>query len=504
MTMIKTYFKHDLLKTYMASLAKYDIAKLLGKGSFGEVFLAQNKQHPEKSYAVKKIRDMVSDGYFDVVGIKEAEFYRVLQDHHVPGMVHVEESLIHPDNYNTYIVMEACMGGSLDGLLDKNEYDQISVQDRLTQWASYVGTFRDMHSLGIFHLDIKAENVLCRKENDIAESVICDGSNVVFTIQNLQQDLPSIPFVAASYRPPEFTTYTDIGRPDKADVWSLGILFLEIFGGGQFLSELDEECHSIAKTVQPELRRYRNLFLNKHKHVSGMHIAKDLVLEKDELNDRLWNICYIAGMLRRLGSENLWEKYLSKDKIYEKTNSGMVSLMKNLTNFIQKFVLTSSSTSRITSQQLYEVLEKNLFGKIPFAVREAPIPQFIHIAKESNSEIWPQDFFAKLFAKCATVQIYRGGVKQDVTPEFIYYAKALCDYYLQNISQKKETNLELTFGASLLLAGEVTCCDIRRKELIIMGLLPESNYEDLEQVLKSRIKKIYHILQGKMAYIVSN
>lgn len=486
------------------SLAKYDIANLLGKGSFGEVHLAQKKDEPGKKYAVKKIRDMASDGYFDVVGIKEAEFYRVLHEHNVPGVVHVEEVLIHPDGYNTYIVMEACMGGSLDGVIDKDEYEQIPVESKLIQWVQFVGTFRDMHSLGIFHLDIKAENVLCKNENDIVGSVICDGSNVIFTIQKLQQDLPSIPFISASYRPPEFTTYTDMGRPDKADVWSLGILFLEMFGGAEFLSELDEECHAIAKTVQPELKKYRNLFLNKHKNVSSMHIAKDLVLEKDELNDRLWNICYMANMLNKLQTTNLWDTYLSKNKIYETTPPAMIVLMKNLTNFIQKYVLTSSSTSRVTAQQLYDVLQQNLKKKISLLEwHEAPKPKFIHIARKQNTDIWPKDFFANLFDKCKDVQIYRGGVKQDISPEFIYYSKALCDYYLTE-SGIRDSNLDLTFAACLLLAGEVTCCDIRRKELMALGFLPESNYEDDEHVIKSRIKKIYNVLQGKLAYIVSD
>lgn len=484
------------------TIAKYDIAKLLGKGSFGEVHLAQKKDEPGKMYAVKKIRDMASDGYFDVVGIKEAEFYRVLQEHKVPGVVHVEEVIIHPDGYNTYIVMEACLGGSLDEVIDKDEYEQIAIESKLIQWVQFVGTFRDMHSLGIFHLDIKAENVLCRKENDL-ESVICDGSNVIFTIQNLQQDLPSIPFIAASYRPPEFTTYTDMGRPDKADVWSLGILFLEMFGGSGFLNELDEECHAIAKSVQPELKKYRNLFLNKHKNVSSMHIAKDLVLEKDELNDRLWNICYIANMLKKLQTTNLWDAYLSKNKIYEKTDPATVVLMKNLTNFIQKYVLTSSSTSRVTAQQLYEVLERNVKKSIVVEWHTAPKPTFIHIAKDQNADIWPQDFFTNLFDKCRDVQVYRGGVKQDITPEFIYYTKALCDYYLMQ-GGNLDSNPELTFGACLLLAGEVTCFDVRRKELMALGLLPETAYEDFEHVIKSRIKKIYNVLQGKLAFIVSD
>lgn len=209
-------------------------------------------------------------------------------------------------------------------------------------------------------------------------------------------------------------------------------------------------------------------------------------------------------MLNKLQTTNLWDTYLSKNKIYETTPPAMIVLMKNLTNFIQKYVLTSSSTSRVTAQQLYDVLQQNLKKKISLLEwHEAPKPKFIHIARKQNTDIWPKDFFANLFDKCKDVQIYRGGVKQDISPEFIYYSKALCDYYLTE-SGIRDSNLDLTFAACLLLAGEVTCCDIRRKELMALGFLPESNYEDDEHVIKSRIKKIYNVLQGKLAYIVSD
>lgn len=485
------------------SLANYDIAKLLGKGTFGEVFLAQNKKNPDKLYAVKKIRDMAEDGYYDVVGIKETEFYHVVQEHKIPTIVHMEESLIHPDEFNTYVVMEACMGGSLDDLLRKDSYDSIGIQERLTMWVRYVEAFRDMHSLGMYHLDIKTENVLCKHENSLQDSVICDGSNVIFRLKSFPMELPNIPFISAIYRPPEFTTYTDMKNPDKADVWSLGILFLEMFGGEKFIIELNDDCDKFADSVQPELKKYRNLLNNKNKVVSSMHIAKDLNKEKDELNDRLWIIHYTANLLEKLKTTNLWDTYISQNEIYKNTDPSLVALVKNLSNFVQKYILTGTSVKRINAQQLYEVLERNLKGKIDVHWHQAPKPKFIDIARTMHNETtWADGFIETILEKSKSVKMYRGGQKQDITPEFIYYVKALCDYYISK-TDNLETNIQLTFGACLLLAGDIATCDIRRKELIGLGILPEKHYEDYEHVLKSRIKKVYHVLRGKLAYIVS-
>ena len=484
------------------SLANYDIAKLLGKGSFGEVFLAQSKKNPGKLYAVKKIRDMAEDGYFDVVGIKETEFYNVVQRYKIPGVVHMEESLIHPDEYNTYVVMDAYLGGSLETLITDDRYMENTIENRLRLWGQYVGTIRDMHSVGMYHLDIKTENFLCKESGTLLDSVICDGSNVIFNIANQPMNLPHIPFISPVYRPPEFTTYTDMSHPDKADVWSLGILFVEMFGGAEFIESLNKECDEFASKVQPELRKYKNLYNNKNKMVSVMHIAKDLNKDKSELNDRVFMIHYVATMLDKLKKVNLWDEYLSKDEIYRGANPKTIKLVKNLTNFVQKYILTGSSSSRISSQQICDVLEKNIPGVV--SNDNIPKPEFIHISRnENNDTVW-KGIFDEFLSMGKDIKVYRGGVKQEMSEEFIYYAKALCDYYISSITSDTETNIKLTFGACLILAGELTCCDIRRKELMSLGILPEEHYEDYEHVLKARIKKVYSVLCGKMAYVVSS
>lgn len=480
------------------SLAHYDIAKLLGKGSFGEVFLAQTKKNPGKQLAVKKILDMAADGYFDVVSIRETEFYNVVQEYGIPGVVRMEESLIHPDDFHSYIVMDACLGGSLETLITKDEYINNSIESRLKMWAQYVRTIRDMHSMGMYHLDIKTENFLCKDADNILNSVICDGSNVIFNIKNLPVNLPHIPFVSAVYRPPEFTTYTDMTHPDKADVWSLGILFIEMFGGVSFIENINKECDEFASKVQPELRKYKNLYNNKNKMVSTMHIAKDLNKGKDELNDRLWIIHYVAYLLDKLKTINLWDEYLSKDEIYQKTDPKYVKLAKNLSNFVQKYILTGNATNRVSSQQVCDVLEKN--GIVESS--KPPTPNFIHISRDANMDTVWKDIFPTIVDIAKDMMIYRGGVKQDLSMELLYYAKALCDYYLSQ-AKNEETNVKLTFGACLILAGEFTSTDIRRKELMTFGILPEEHYEDFEHVLKARIKKVYSILRGKMSYIVS-
>lgn len=491
----------------MGSLDLYKLANPLGKGTFGEVFLAQHRDRPKERYAVKEICDMKDSGFYDIVGVKESEFYHVMKRYEITGVVRVEECIVHQKEFSTHIVMEACLGGSLDKILLTEEYTKLPLVTRLQMFTQYVTSFRDMHAVGVSHLDIKTENILCRKAGDISDSVICDGSNVVFRLQNIQTVLPRIPFVSPIYRPPEFTVFTDMTQPEKADVWSLGILFLEMFGGDVFILELNEDGEKFVNSVQPELKRFRNLLNSDHKKVSQMQIAPYLNKEKNEIGDRLWIIRYTARLMEKLRSVDLWEAYISKNKIFlGKEHAVVVQRVRELAGFIQKFVLTSHARNRISCQQLYEVLETNLRGDIlpNFPWHSAPKMELYPISRTAHDNLYWKGLPEKVLECSKDVRVCRGWEKQNISPEFIYYAKALGDVYLSKTPfEKWDSNPSLTLAACILLAGEMHCCDIRRRDLMSLELLPSINYHDLEYSIKSRIHKIYGLIQGEMGSIVS-
>lgn len=80
---------------------------------------------------------------------------------------------------------------------------------------------------GIFHNDIKPENILLREtEDDIVEIQICDFGLATFW--------PEKRACTVNYRPPEMCINTK-KFDNRSDIWSLGCVFYELVTGKQFI-----------------------------------------------------------------------------------------------------------------------------------------------------------------------------------------------------------------------------------------------------------------------------
>lgn len=100
-----------------------------------------------------------------------------------------------------------------------------------------------MHSQNVLHLDIKPENILCRADSlvlaDFGWAHILPAEGARTTVQNL---------IPAAYRPPElycpedgFYSLTEVVLGSHADVWSVGLVILEIAHGEPILDIEEEE-----------------------------------------------------------------------------------------------------------------------------------------------------------------------------------------------------------------------------------------------------------------------
>ena len=224
-------------------IGDYTLYQLLGKGSFGEVYLTTKANNPE-ILATKKLDKKQTDRpsvkkYFD-------NEISIMKELNHPNIVRFYDLLTSKSHY--YVIMEYCNGGSLSKCLRKykNLYRKPFTQE-IVQYLmrQIIDGLKYIHSKKIIHRDIKLDNILVTFKSDI------DKNN----LNMLSAKVKIIDFGLATRLGPEDLTFTALGSPinmdpiilkkynkaggyeqlqgynEKADIWSLGTICYELLTG---------------------------------------------------------------------------------------------------------------------------------------------------------------------------------------------------------------------------------------------------------------------------------
>ena len=227
----------------MFKVGNYTLYQLLGKGSFGEVYLTQKANSPE-ILATKRLDKKQTDRpsikkYFD-------NEIAIMKELNHPNIVKFYDLLISYSHY--YVIMEYCNGGGLSNCLAKYKnlyhkpFSQEIVQYLMRQ---IIEGLRYIHSKKIIHRDIKLDNILVTFSNEN------DKSN----LNMMKANVKIIDFGLATHLGPQDLTFTALGSPinmdpiilkkynkaggyeqlqgynEKADIWSLGTVCYEMLTG---------------------------------------------------------------------------------------------------------------------------------------------------------------------------------------------------------------------------------------------------------------------------------
>ncbi|KAK9843548.1 hypothetical protein WJX81_008198 [Elliptochloris bilobata] len=196
---------------------------LLGKGAFGEVYLAR-WNYTEVAVKVLHVGENIRQ---QEEFRREAELLRALRH---PNVVMYLGSCLVPGQQNM-VVMEFAAGGTLSSKLAT---DGLAGQPRRFGWygrgrmiAHGVATgLAYLHASHIIHFDIKSSNVLLDRAGltakiaDVGLSKIARGSEVSQTMRGTE-----------SYLAPELYGYGSEKCTNKVDVYSFGVLLAEIITG---------------------------------------------------------------------------------------------------------------------------------------------------------------------------------------------------------------------------------------------------------------------------------
>ena len=240
---------------------KYKIKKLLGIGSFGRVFLAQNINTMEY-IAMKEIPKTSEDLLTDNEIMDEIEILKNL-DH--PDIVRIMEFYSTEESY--YIINEYCPGGELFAQINKIFSEtQIAVMFRqILSGLAY------LHSNNIIHRDLKLENILIKEIEKSKETnedlyvlkIIDFGTAKIFDKSKKARAI-----VGSSYYIAPEVINKKYNR--ECDLWSAGvILYMFIVGHAPFDGKSDKEIMEKVKKG--------NYLKNEDRWINASNEVKDLI-----------------------------------------------------------------------------------------------------------------------------------------------------------------------------------------------------------------------------------
>mmetsp|Transcript_10369 Transcript_10369/g.16625 ORF Transcript_10369/g.16625 Transcript_10369/m.16625 type:complete len:414 (+) Transcript_10369:215-1456(+) len=190
----------------------------LGKGTFGEAWLATIDSIPDKSTVLKI---PLSEGGLDDDSLRELGAMAALKPHknivEFLGVVTIEKKLCFLTGY--------CARGSLDRLHHK--YDMTSERKFLVIASNIADGLEHLHSNDIIHRDLACRNLLMTEDGCV---VICDyGLSKKLTANQSSYKVNTSKFPWPWTSPQSLETH----RFDKAaDIWSFGVTLWELLTKG--------------------------------------------------------------------------------------------------------------------------------------------------------------------------------------------------------------------------------------------------------------------------------
>ncbi|KAH7072773.1 kinase-like domain-containing protein [Paraphoma chrysanthemicola] len=211
----------EFAATDLKTVGNYTLGKLIGKGSFGKVYLASHKLSNGSKVVLKSAKKD------DANLAREIHHHRQFIHPHIARLyeVIVTEELV-------WLVLEYCPGDELyNYLLQKGALEPSKVQRIFTQ---LVGAVSYVHNKSCVHRDLKLENILLDKHGDV--KLVDFGFTREYEGKSnyLQTWCGTV-----CYSAPEMLKGEKYAG-EKVDVWSLGIILYALLVGELPFDEDDE------------------------------------------------------------------------------------------------------------------------------------------------------------------------------------------------------------------------------------------------------------------------
>ncbi|XP_034539145.1 aurora kinase A [Notolabrus celidotus] len=217
------------------SLENFDIGRPLGKGKFGNVYLARERQ--SKFILALKV-------------LFKKQLEKAGVEHQLRREVEIQSHLRHPnilrlygyfhDASRVYLILEFAPKGELYGELQR--CGSFSEERSATYIMELADALNYCHSKNVIHRDIKPENLLLGSNGELK---IADFGWSVHTPSSRRSTLCG----TLDYLPPEMIEGKT--HDEKVDLWSLGVLCYEfLVGKPPFEAKTHEETYRRISRVE--------------------------------------------------------------------------------------------------------------------------------------------------------------------------------------------------------------------------------------------------------------
>ncbi|KAL0107769.1 hypothetical protein PUN28_014801 [Cardiocondyla obscurior] len=219
------------------SLADFDIGRPLGKGKFGNVYLAREKR--SKFIIAMKVlyRSQIEDAKIS---------------HQVRREIEIQSHLRHPnilrmygyfyDDKRIYLILEYAQKGELYKELSNQPNKRFDEERTATYIAQLADALKYCHSKSVIHRDIKPENLLLGMNGELK---IADFGWSVHAPSSRRDTLCG----TLDYLPPEMISGKTHNH--KVDFWSVGVLCYEcLVGKPPFYAATNDETYINIKKLR--------------------------------------------------------------------------------------------------------------------------------------------------------------------------------------------------------------------------------------------------------------
>ncbi|KAL3445787.1 hypothetical protein BJX65DRAFT_142593 [Aspergillus insuetus] len=260
---------NELLKEFsskdLRNVGNYTLGRLIGKGSFGKVYLASHKLTNGSKVVLK------SSNKEDTNLAREIHHHRQFLHPHIARLyeVIVTEKLV-------WLVLEYCPGDELYNYLLRN--GPLPIEKVKKIFTQLVGAVSYVHSKSCVHRDLKLENILLDKHENVK---LCDFG---FTREYEGKASYLQTFCGTvCYSAPEMLKAEKYAG-EKVDVWSLGIILYALIAGEL---PFDDDDDQITKSrILSEEPAYNDMFTEESKALINLLLSKRPLL-RPSLSDVL-------------------------------------------------------------------------------------------------------------------------------------------------------------------------------------------------------------------------